>query len=191
MIYSKLNARPPGDISRKSFPSSTRGASRIPPFCARVFDIIEIPKALGAGALQFRSVSHFLSPSHKAYFVHVLLSALLFALLVCNPSFPFAPYFVFVHTAMRQEIVKGGRTGKPGEPSNLTEARWDKIAPVVVGLVFLRFTLQLRLRCCREPPFSSCKHVPRCARMRFSRKCPRLVPDSIHAKKAPSFATLQ
>lgn len=145
MIYSKLSAWPPGDISRKSFhppdesPGEPRDFSPSRPPLARVFDIIEIPKA--PGVLQFRSVFlplalsrlTLLHPGPFSYPRRCLLS--LFAI---RPfSRPPLLYFAFVQNIPRWGGKwgwgLGGAAGKPLEPDNLTEARWDKIASQWLG----------------------------------------------------------
>lgn len=90
-------------------------------------------------ALQFCSISFSLFFLDSPYSRSVLLSAPLFAHLVCNPLFLMPssrPSFrvrseyrdVARNRKERREGEKVRRMGKPLESGNLTEARWDKIA---------------------------------------------------------------
>lgn len=152
MIYSKLSARDsPSDISRKSFhPSDERSPEPREPFpsCpARVFDIIEIPET--PGTLQFRS-SAFISSMYLSHLFPLCSRFPVLSFIVClsRLRLTIRPYFAFVSEHRNEKGGEGGKVRREREMEklggNLTEAKWDKIAPRgAVGLVFLRFTLQL------------------------------------------------
>lgn len=151
MIYSKLSAWPPGDISRRSFHprrESRRASRALSLPTTRVFDIIEIPKA--PGALQFRSIFLPLPPTPSAsssplsWLTLFPLRSLIRAA-VCPPCLQSAlsrptlsrPSISRSLRTSRDEAGNGerglGGAGMPPEPDNLTEARWDKIASRWLG----------------------------------------------------------